>query len=37
MEASEKGHKEVVKSLLSGGADVNHQNFVCDIYDCCDE
>ena len=32
--ASSKGHKEVVESLLSAGADVNHQTKVCDIYDC---
>ena len=35
--ASRSGHKEVVERLLSAGADVNHQNNVCDIYDCCDE
>ena len=35
--ASEEGHKEVVETLLSAGADVNHQTIVCDIYDCCDE
>ena len=34
---STNGHKEVVESLLSAGADVNLQNQVCDIYDCCDE
>ena len=37
MEASSNGHKEVVESLLCAGADVNLQNKVCDIYDCCDE
>ena len=37
MFASKKGHKEVVEILLSAGADVNHQDEVCDIYDCCDE
>ena len=31
------GHKKVVERLLSAGADVNFQNQVCDIYDCCDE
>ena len=35
MKASEEGHKEVFESLLSAGADVNHQNRVCDIDDCC--
>ena len=35
--ASCRGRKEVVESLLSAGADVNHQTIVCDIYDCCDE
>ena len=30
--ASENGHKEMVESLLSLGADVNHQEKVCDIY-----
>ena len=37
MEASSKGHKEVVESLLCAGADVNLQDEVCDIYDYCDE
>ena len=37
MEASQNGHKEVVESLLSLGADVNLPDEVCDIYDCCDE
>ena len=37
MKASENGHKEVVESLLSAGADVNLQDKVCDIYDYCDE
>ena len=37
MRASWEGHKEVVERLLSAGADVNHQNEVCDIDDCCDE
>ena len=35
--ASLNGHKEVVESLLSAGADLNLQNQVCDIDDCCDE
>ena len=35
--ASEKGHEEVVKSLLSAGADANHENDVCDIYDYYNE
>ena len=35
--ASKNGHKEVVESLLSAGADVNYQIIVCDIYGCCDE
>ena len=33
MLASQNGHKEVVESLLSAGADVNLHNNVCDIYD----
>ena len=37
MEASYRDHKEVVERLLSAGADVNHQNKVCDIYDYYDE
>ena len=37
MVASYYGHKEVVERLLSAGADVNHQDEVCGIYDCCDE
>ena len=37
MLASREDHKEVVESLLSAGADVNLQDKVCDIYDCCDE
>ena len=35
--ASKKGDKEVVERLLSAGADVNHQDEVWKIYDCCDE
>ena len=35
--ASLNGHKEVVESLLSAEANVNHPNKVCDIYDCCEE
>ena len=35
--AFRRGDKEVVERLLSAGADVNHQNRVCDIYDCYDE
>ena len=30
--ASKEGHKEMIESLLSAGADVNR--YVCDIYDC---
>ena len=37
MEASWKGHKEVVQSLLSAGADINLPKKVCDNYDCYDE
>ena len=37
MRASLKGHKEVVERLKSAGADVNLQDKVCDIDDCCDE
>ena len=37
MKASAEGHKEVVESLLSAGADVNLKNLVCDIYDYYDE
>ena len=37
MRASRENYKEVVESLLSAGADVNLQDKVCDIYDCCDE
>ena len=37
MKASWEGHKEVVERLKSAGADVNLQDKVCDIYDCCDE
>ena len=36
-QATINGYKEVVESLLSAGADVNVQNKVCDIYDCCGE
>ena len=35
--ASLKGHKEVVEMLLSAGADVDRQDYVCDIDDCYDE
>ena len=31
MIASKKGHKEVVGILLSAGANVNHQNNVCEL------
>ena len=37
MKASSNGHKGVVESLLSAGADVNSQDKVCDIYECCYE
>ena len=35
--ASHDCHKRVVESLLSAGADIHHQNNVCDIYYCNDE
>ena len=34
MACSEEGQKEVVEILLNAGADVNHQDNVCKIYDC---
>ena len=37
MDATNEGNKELVEILLSGGADVNLEGYVCDIDDCYDE